>query len=42
MKLLSEEYLKAGNKMHYQDAVEDEVSRYLQCLTNCRELIPVK
>jgi hypothetical protein len=42
MKLLSEEYLKIGNKMNYQDAVEDEASRYFHCLTNCRELIPVK
>jgi hypothetical protein len=42
MKLLSEEYLKTGNKMNYQDAVENEASRYFQCLTNCRELIQVK
>jgi hypothetical protein len=42
MKALSEEYMKEGNKMKYQDAVEDETSRYVQCLTNCRELIQVK
>jgi hypothetical protein len=42
MKALSEEYTKAGNKIQYQDAVEDEASRYVQCLTNCREIIPVK
>lgn len=42
MKLLSDEYLKTGNKMNLQDAVENEASRYLQCLTNCREVLPVK
>jgi hypothetical protein len=34
MKALSEEYIKAGNKMQYQDVVEDEASRYVQCLAN--------
>jgi hypothetical protein len=42
MKLLLGEYAKRGDKMKYQDAVEDEASRYARCLTNCRELIPVK
>ena len=42
MKVLSEEYLKTSNKMNYQDSVENEVSRYSQCLTNCREVIPIK
>jgi hypothetical protein len=42
MKLLSGEYVKRGDKMKYQDAVEDEASRYSRCLTNCRELMPVK
>jgi hypothetical protein len=42
MKLLSEECLKTGDKIQYQDAVRDEASRYVECLTNCRELIPVK
>jgi hypothetical protein len=42
MKLLSEEYLKTDNKMKYQDGVENEASRYFQCLTNCREVLPVK
>jgi hypothetical protein len=41
-KLLSEEYAKTGNKMKYQDLVEDEASHYFQCLTNCRELMQVK
>jgi hypothetical protein len=42
MKLLSEEYLKTGDKLKYQDAVEDDASRYFRCLTNCRELMPLK
>jgi hypothetical protein len=42
MKLLSEECSKTGDKMKYQGAVEDEASRYFQCLTNCRALLPVK
>lgn len=42
MKLLSEEYAKIGNKMKYQNLVEDEASHYFKCLTDCRELIQVK
>ena len=42
MKLLSQEFLNTGDKMKYQEAVEDEASRYFRCLTNCRELMPVK
>jgi hypothetical protein len=42
MKLLSEDCLKTGDKTKYQVAVEDEISRYSRCLTNCRELMPVK
>jgi hypothetical protein len=42
MKLLSEEYLKTSNKLNYQNAVEEEASHYFQCLTNCREVIPIK
>lgn len=42
MRLLSEEYAKTGDKMKYQDEVEGEASRYIQCLTNCRELMQVK
>jgi hypothetical protein len=42
MKALSEEYTKEGDKIQYQDAVDYEASRYLKCLTNCRELIQVK
>jgi len=42
MKLLSEDYAKTGSKAKYQNAVEGEASRYVACLTNCRELMPVK
>jgi hypothetical protein len=42
MKALAEEYAKTGNKMNYQDLVEEEASRYGKCLTNCRELMQVK
>ena len=39
---LSEEYLKTKNKMGYQDHVEEEVLNYSRCLTDCREVLPVK
>jgi hypothetical protein len=39
---LSQEYLKTGNKMKYQDGVEEEVVNYSRCLTECREVLPVK
>ena len=42
MRQLSEEYLNTGNKMKYQDGVEEEVLNYSRCLTECRELLPVK
>jgi hypothetical protein len=42
MKLLSLEYTNTGDKMKYQDAVEDEASRYFRCLTNCREPMSIK
>jgi hypothetical protein len=42
MKLLSEECTKTGNKMGYQDQVETELHNYSRCLTNCRELLPIK
>jgi hypothetical protein len=42
MKLLAKDYANTGDKMKYQDAVEDEAHRYLQCLTDCKELLPVK
>ncbi len=42
MNQLSQEYLKTKDKMSYQDKVQEEVSRYTRCLTNCREVLPVK
>lgn len=42
MRLLSEEYTKTGKLVNYQDAVRDEASRYVDCLTNCREVTPIK
>jgi len=42
MKLLSMEYKTKGDKVKYQDAVDDEASRYFRCLTNCRVPMPVK
>ena len=39
---LSEEYAKTGNKMKYQDEVDREVLNYSRCVTNCREVLPVK
>jgi hypothetical protein len=42
MKLLSEEYTKIRNRMGYQDQVEIELQSYSHCLTNCRELLPIK
>jgi hypothetical protein len=31
-----------GNKLVYQDQVEQAEQLYARCLTNCREIIPVK
>jgi hypothetical protein len=42
MGLLSEEYAKTKDKRGYQDQVESELSHYSRCLTNCRELLPIK
>lgn len=42
MKQLSDEYMKTGDKMGYQDRVDEEVLSYSRCLTNCRELHPIK
>jgi hypothetical protein len=42
MKELSEGLLKTGNRREYQDLVEQAVSSYSSCLTNCREVLPVK
>jgi hypothetical protein len=42
MRQLSEEYLKTGNKMGYQDSIEEETLNYSRCLTNCRDVLPIK
>ena len=42
MGLLAEDYLKTKNKMGYQDRVEEEFLSYSRCLTDCREVLPVK
>ena len=42
MRLLSEEYTKIRNKIGYQDQVEIELHNYSRCLTNCRDLLPIK
>ena len=42
MKQLSEEYKKTQNWMAYQEGVEKEIQSYSSCLTDCRELMPVK
>ena len=42
MKQVSQKLLNTGNKMKYQDAVEEEVLNYSGCLTECREVLPVK
>jgi hypothetical protein len=39
---LSQEYLSIGDKMKYQDRVEEEVLNYSRCLTECRAILPVK
>jgi hypothetical protein len=39
---LSQEYLKTRNKVGYQDKIEEEVVNYSRCLTDCREVLPVK
>jgi hypothetical protein len=42
MRHLSEEYAKTANRTKYQDGVEEEVPDYSRCLTECREVLPVK
>ena len=42
MKELSHGLLTTGHRMEYQDRVEKETSHYSDCLTNCREVLPVK
>jgi hypothetical protein len=42
MKKFSEDLARTGDRIAYQDQVEQAEKGYAQCLTNCRELIPVK
>ena len=39
---LSEEYSKTRNKVGYQDRIEEEAQTYSRCLTDCREVLPIK
>ena len=42
MGLLSREYMQTSDKREYQDQVEKELRNYSLCLTNCREVLPIK
>jgi uncharacterized protein YpmS len=42
MGILAQEYMKTRDKSKYQDQVEKELQTYSRCLTNCREVLPVK
>jgi hypothetical protein len=42
MRRLSDELARTGKVFVYQDLVEQEVSAYCTCSTNCRKIIPVK
>ena len=42
MKRMMEEYAADRNKVKYQEQVENELTVYSGCLTNCREVNPVK
>ena len=42
MSLLAQEYMKRRDKREYQDQVESELNHYSRCLTNCREVLPIK
>ena len=42
MKEFSEEYRKTQDWMAYQNGVEKEADNYSTCLTNCREVLPLK
>lgn len=42
MSELEKSLSKTGNKLAYQNQVEEEENRYARCLTNCRELVPIK
>jgi hypothetical protein len=42
MKRMMKEYVADRNKVKYQERVENELTVYSGCLTNCREVNPVK
>lgn len=42
MALFEKGLSKTGDRFTYQDRIEEEEHRYARCLTNCREVIPVK
>jgi hypothetical protein len=42
MAMLDKGLTKTGNKFTYQDQVAQEENRYALCLTNCREVVPIK
>jgi hypothetical protein len=42
MILLDKSLSKTGDKLAYQEQVEQEENRYAHCLTNCREVVPIK
>ncbi len=39
---LSQEYMKTRSIIEYQDRVEEEITNYSRCLTDCREVLPIK
>ena len=42
MQKLSDDLARTGTTLTYQDLVDHEVSDYLDCVTNCRIINPVK
>jgi hypothetical protein len=42
MAILGKVLSKTGDRLAYQDQVEEEEHRYARCLTNCRAIIPIK
>jgi hypothetical protein len=39
---ISKEYSKGRDKTKYQSGVEEEVTNYSGCLTECRDVLPIK
>ena len=42
MKKLVEQFKRTGNKPEYEDMIDQALSAHQECLTNCREPMPVK